>query len=684
MTVKQNQKQRELRSLLQQEIANSEDAESSEIYQNRVNAIDYYEGRRPGLDVTDPASAADDRNLIVSTDVADMTNAVLAQLTPMLSTDALVTFESNGKEDEERARAESNAVNNVIIERNNGFIELEEAIKDALLLRNAAMKVYVDDEIDVRYVSTRIPSEGKDEDTALAPEQIAALLQPRNSMEERELAGDRIKITTTQRQFRCEAVPIDNILYEANASHGDVQRMRFFAERLFYTRSELVDMGYSKEDVYKLPYIQDETNQVTRARNKSNQIANHAHTKDQQVIECYEAYALCDMDGDGISERYKVLLAGSYVMEYEEVDLIPYSVGTAFVQSHRLLGESLFDHLQQTQVYKTYLLRNWLDNIGYISGGRWTVDPQTVDMADFLNGGKVIKTKDSTRPPIRIDESDIGDSILAALTYQDKMRTERGGAALDMISADAQLVGETAYGIERQYGQRELLVSFMARNLAETLIRPLYLLMHEFMRRYSNAPIQLKFQGQWVEVDPSQWPRRVRCNVKAGMSSGERTHIQRTLSQMLQIQMTAMQQGMNGVLADVSTVYNTIHDWAVMAGLDEPDNYSINPKSPQAQQAAQQNAQSQQAAQQAQQQIQQAIYQLEMQKLQQAAKEAQDELAYKYWSDRLKAETDEAKIVAQGVVDLERVQMQGEQREQAALNGTAQGATDNQTDRGTA
>jgi hypothetical protein len=300
-----------------------------------------------------------------------------------------------------------------------------------------------------------------------------------------------------------------------------------------------------------------------------------------------------------------------------------------------------------------------------------------VDFQDLLNNSDVIKTKDMSKVPIPLPVPDLGPSIANALQYQDKVRTERGGAALDMLSADAQLVGETAYGIERQYGQREMLVSFMARNLAETLIRPIYLIMHEYMRRYANAPINIKLNGEWAQVDPRVWPRRERCNVKVGLSSGERTHIQRTLSQMLQIQVSAMQQGLSGQLADLSTVYNTIVDWATMAGIDNADNYVINPKSESAQVAAQNASRSAQAQQKATQQLIQEQLRLEYMRLAQTAKEANDELAYKYWSDRLKSETDEAKIVASGIIDLERAQMQGERREERIESGAERRASSN-------
>ncbi len=132
----------------------------------------------------------------------------------------------------------------------------------------------------------------------------------------------------------------------------------------------------------------------------------------------------------------------------------------------------------------------------------------------------------------------------------------------------------------------------------------------------------------------------------------------------------------------IGTIYNTIQDWLSMAGLDNPDLYSINPDSPQAQQAAQQKAQQQQQQAQAAQQMQQAQMalvqeqlNLERMKLAQQAKADGDELAFKYWNARLNSEVDEMKLAAQGAFDLEKVQLQGEQRE--ARNGAGEGATSN-------
>lgn len=672
-----SKKELKLRSVLQQEIARAEGAESDQIQSSRAAAYKAYYGEPP---TDDP-----DREFeVTSTDVADMINAVLAQLTPMLTTDALVTFEASGKEDEEQARAESDAVQHVIVERSGGYVELQEALKDALLMGNGCVKCYVDTTEEVQKINTIMSDPETGEDIEMEKEQIAALLQPRNSKETRTLDGDAITITTTTRTFKLEAVPIDNISYQSNANTSDIQQFRFFAERLLYTRSDLVEMGYSKSIVDQLPKITEVINTVSNLRNRTAQFPNVATTKDQDTIECYECYIKIDLDGDGVSERYRVLFAGgTYVLDYEPVDFIPYAVGTAIIQQHRLLGESLFERTNQTQRIKTAFLRMWLTNASHVAqGGKLAANPKNVQFSDMSDpDSPFIRIKDETRPPMLITVADAGPSMVAALEYQDKMRTERGGAALDMMSADMQLVGETAHGIERQYSQREMMVSFFANNIAETLIRPAYIIMHELMRRYANEPIGLKLSGEWAEVDPTQWPKRDRCTVKAGMSAGERGHLQRILQQNIQMQLTAMQSGMNGVLADPSTLYNAIYDFNTMAGVDDPDQYFINPKSEASRQAAQANQRAQeqqaQAQQQAQMQLIQAQLELEYAKLAQAAKEAGDKLAFDYWNARMKSEVEEMKLTAQGAFELEKVQMEGEQREKQRLNGAESSASRN-------
>jgi hypothetical protein len=66
------------------------------------------------------------------------------------------------------------------------------------------------------------------------------------------------------------------------------------------------------------------------------------------------------------------------------------------------------------------------------------------------------------------------------------------------------------------------------------------------------------------------------------------------LDSVLQKQIAAMGQGMDGVLTDAGKIYNTAYDWTTTAMLQGPERYWIDPESQQAQQAIQRKGQSDQ------------------------------------------------------------------------------------------
>ena len=106
--------------------------------------------------------------------------------------------------------------------------------------------------------------------------------------------------------------------------------------------------------------------------------------------------------------------------------------------------------------------------------------------------GGGIRARNPGMSVVPIPIPDVTTGILAALQYEDMRRAERGGSALDLLRPDRQVVSETAHGTERQMGNREQLASMMAANLAESMIRGAYTLMHEFLRRYSQTPLMVR------------------------------------------------------------------------------------------------------------------------------------------------------------------------------------------------
>lgn len=629
-----------LATICVRELARAEGTPGDALSANRKAALDYYWARPRGDEVAG-------RSKVISTDVADMVNAVLADIVPMISTDAVMEFEAESPEDMQAAAAESRAVNRVLMDDNDGFIEIQEAAKDALLLKNGCLRLLVDDIEEVERHPW--PEEA-------SAEERAAVLMPRTAGETRERDGSELVIRRSRRLFRVEAIPIERISYQAGYS-GRLQDIRFFAEEMEKTRSDLVAMGIDRGVVDTLsPDGVAQGARLSRAEGGGRgqgALPVRAETRDQDPITCHQCYVMTDQDGDGISERWRVLVAGETVLEAERVEVLPYALGTPFLNPHQVTGESLFDHLRQSQDTKTKLRRGLLDNIEVCNRGRFAYDPSNVNEEDVLTLSSGIRARNPGMALVAIPVVDATSGILAGLNYEDQARTERGGAALDMQRPDRQVVSETAWGTERQMAVREQLASMMARNLAETLIRETGLLLHGFLRRYSQGPMLVTVQGQGQWIDPRDWPARTRLNVKPGMSPGQRGHLQTALQLTMQAQVQAMQSGLGGVLADASTLYRTMIDYLRLAGDETPERRWIDPESPQARQAQQAAAEGQQAQAAEQKQMIQAQIELEAKKIADAREQAEAELGFKYHELSEESRLKVAEMVAKGDLELE-------------------------------
>jgi hypothetical protein len=151
-----------------------------------------------------------------------------------------------------------------------------------------------------------------------------------------------------------------------------------------------------------------------------------------------------------------------------------------------------------------------------------------------------------------------------------------------------------------------------------------------------------------------------------GMTTAERTGRMQALQAVIGMQQQILQGGGAGVLTDNAKIYNSMSDWMRANDLQQPQEYLIDPTSPEAQQAQQQQAQA--AQQQAQQQAQQMLaIQTQLIKTQGEvdARKQERELRYKVWSDQLDAEVQEAKITGDAVTSLAAT------REKARANDVA-------------
>ena len=573
-------------------------------------ALDYSEGRLPGND--DPER--DENREAVSLDVADMVEAVYAQIAPALEDVGGVQFDANGADDEPEALKESAIVRSMLMEGyagEGGFVSLSEQIKDALLMRTGVLAVWIEK------TQSKEPEEWRDV-PALAVEELLKPNQAGQQLADIEVIGDngegkpiedggkepyQVRLTriNTEKRLCSACVPRENFVV-SSIHERDLNKQRFCADRLVTTRARLVGEGFSSAEVGQLKRHDPSTYELhlTR-RNEGDEPSQQAAQDATETVEVWRCYVeLADSEKSLDAKRYRVYYSRdnkTIIGKPQRVGRVCYAVGNVILYPHRLDGISLFDRIGEIQEIKTKALRNWIENSNKVNRPRLAVNEDLANIADAQDAtADIVRTKaPGAIEPVPV--VDAGPSLNALLNYADKSRSERGGAALDMqASATTQIASnQTAQGIERQYSVKEQLAAMMARTMGETGLRSAFQIAHYLLRTQWGGPLTVKVEGEWMEVDPSKWKPRNGVRIRIGQSDSQRAKRMIALDSVLQKQISAMGQGMDGVLTDAGKIYNTAYDWTTTAMLQGPERYWIDPESKQAQQTMQRKGQLDQA-----------------------------------------------------------------------------------------
>ena len=583
----------ELASMVGIQITQSRDFAQDFLEENRRQAWKYYLGRR-GRD--EDFSATTNRegytreggSEAVSEDVADMVEALMATLMPIFGSDVPVEFEPIGPGDEENAKAESDAVANVLIEQNRGWLVIAEAIKDALLLRNATIKIWVDERV---ISETRRFEDIADDDLAFFVTSIPQGVEA--DITSRKGTKATVKLTRVIRTPKVKAIKQSHFLVDPNHDNIDISDAFFIAERKFSSRSELLAAGFTKKKVQELPAFTQDTDVDSTASNIegiSGEMSRPTH--DSDIIEWYECYMRIDLTGNGESNLVRFDWSNRHLLGKGPAAFIPYATGTGWLVPHRYSGLSVYDKIQQVTDIKSRALQQYLDNLTTNNTARTGVNENTVNIDDLLAGrpNAIVRNDGSPHEDIMaFPTNDTGASSQALLDYMDKVRDQRAGAALTHQMPEEQMVRSniTAASADRQMSPGEQQAAMVARTLAETLLRSTFLILHETLRTQLPEPIMLNRSGQWVAVSPQQWPPRNRVNVRVGLSPSERNRKAGALLQVLQFQQQALGAGGNDIIVNLNGVHRAVLDWGRSVDLENPDQYFVDPESDASKQAAQ-------------------------------------------------------------------------------------------------
>lgn len=619
-----------------------------DLSESRQTALEYMRGKMDDL------KAHANRSKAMSSDIADAIETALPDLMEILAGGEDVgTFKADGPEDEDAARQETDAVAETIFDQNPGFDVLETAVKDALGVKTGIVRAWWQDyeyktEIFERQTAQAVEQAMQSSEiVSLEPVGVDDVTgEPLFNFEAKQVA----------RQGCAKIAAVDPANFGVSVDTIRLCDTPYCVERSFPRAFQLVDQGYDPELVAQLKpvaYNSDEEEQRARDTVEESDASPIIHEDSRRTVEVHIHTVRADWDGDGKSEIWEVVTDSeqTLILSKKRRNRVGYAAGTPFKQSHRFYGFSLADKLIEVQRIKTVLLRMMLDNGYFALNQRYEVAEAKMSLntiADLLRNepGYPVRSKtgDAVRP---LTSATLNFDVPGALEYMATVGEQRSGIVRNAQGLNPDTLHDTKGGMEKLFGAAQRRMRMIARRLAETLLKDLFLIVHGEVRDHANHTRRAKLQGKWVDVDPTSWGNRADMTIELGVGSGGRESEILTMREIIGMQAQAMEAQASGILkvplVTEKNVYAAARRMGERMGLKSVDLFFTDPT-----QALEQAAQ---------QPPQPSPEELEMQAQQQ---KAEAELALKQQIAQADAQLAQAKAQMELQAMRERAQLEAE------------------------
>ncbi len=370
-------------------------------------------------------------------------------------------------------------------------------------------------------------------------------------------------------EFKDYLVPLEE--FRINPEARDPDDALYVAHAVMKTTSELVEMGFDREDVDGLS-IESNTSPLSQARDGDNTMW---ETGDRVLL--LEEYIRFDADGDGIAERLCVHRVGNHILRLEPCDYQPFVVYCPFPMPGRIAGHSLADKVTDIQRINTALTRLALDGLYRNLAPRTYVPDDCVnestydDLLTVIPGG-LIRYK-GVNPPTPELKNDVSATAFNAIEFMIGQRESRTGITRLNQGLDADALNKTATGTALMQAQGQQMEEYLARNFGEAVARLMRLKLK--LRSRYGGPAKLRVDGEFREIDPSQWPEEMEVVIRVGLGSGKKEQRLQNRMMLLEVQREVMMAGLP--IVGPEQVYKSISGVVKDANLGSPADFVIDP-----------------------------------------------------------------------------------------------------------
>ena len=548
---------------------------SAELSDARERALTYIKG-----DMTKDLPVMENRSQAVSLDVNDAIETALPDLVEIFTGgDDVAVFQPQHPDDEDAAQQETDYLNHVFFQENPGFLNIYTLIKDALQLK-----------VGIAYLYWHKETEEEKFEGKTAPELLMAMKDGDIANvvpSEDQATGEPLYAFTLTRDYSCvkiTTVPPED--FTVSPDTVDIADSPYCAMRTRPRAQDLIADGVSEDIVKDLPaYGLARDDQVMQSRDTAQEgdpaNSGSGEPDETRVVEVVDHYVLLRDGKDIAIWHVRTGDNENVLIDKEKVERIPFAAGSPYPVTHRFYGMSMADLLLEVQKIKTVLTRAALDSAYFALNQRIAVADNLANeftISDVLNNvpGLPIRTK-APGAVEAIQGPGLGFDAFSALEYFSTVAEQRTGIVRNAQGLNPDTLHDTASGALALMGNAQKRLRLIARVLAETCLKPLFLLLHAVLRENASQSKEVRLNGKWVPVDPSQWAERNDMTIEIGLGSSGRQH---DIQGLVQMATMAKEIGMTPYGSQIITpenVYNLASTLAKKLGFKQPERFFTDP-----------------------------------------------------------------------------------------------------------
>lgn len=569
---------------------------------------DYYYLKKP--------VPANDMSFVDNTCQASVDHLIASSMDAFIDGDSLEII-PEGNSNPTVLKVINSVVNDVLDNENNRYQIYNSFFQSAYIARNGIMKPYVctETKIDKEYFNNineqelavmlmqYEQSDKYDSVDYVVTEEVEQELQKTIPDNMKQLLGDieNVAITVktisgyfvlkyTEKTIKIANIPTENFLINKDAE--SIESSNLCGHKSMVTASTLLEMGFDEdkvmEAVNKGSAGDSDDNIATIARKvnftgiDSDDNNNDASQKEVELYELYIRTSIIETLGKeneiSISKLYQVYITNDIILDYQEVDEIPYVGATPLPVAHSFWGFSIVDKTKHIQRAKTGAIRQVFEFNKIQLSPRFQYK-KTVDTRSLLNpraGTGILVENIGDVAPLQIGAlSTATDSILNILDTQKDAGvgiTFTGqGLMGEVLKAGGSTVSASMVLSEQQMMQKKMITSMLNSGI-KPLIKRIYNILCDNFDEW-----EISIDDQVIPVNPSkEWPRLRDVVIKTPL--GINAKLEKAGQYMALAQQLATAQGESAKLFDVKGYRDIVIKSYELQGLSDVKSYIATPE----------------------------------------------------------------------------------------------------------